>query len=84
MSGFDEQRISELLRLLPPAPVGWVRTAQELPFVAHDLDAIVARAEADASFRDRLLADLEQALVAEGYACDPTLVEAVRRRLHTD
>ena len=26
----DEERLGVLLRLLPPAPVGWVRAAQEL------------------------------------------------------
>lgn len=81
MSGYDEQRISELLRLLPPAPEGWVRAAQELPLARKGLDEIVARAEADAAFRARLVADLEQALAAEGYDPDPALADAVRRRL---
>lgn len=84
MSRFDEQRISELLRLLPPAPEGWIRAAQELPFALHGLDEIVARAEADAAFRNRLLADLEQTLVAEGYELDRALAEAVRRHLRAD
>ena len=81
MTGYDEERIAELLRLLPPAPTGWVRAAQELPLVRRGLDEILARAEADASFRTRLLADLEAVLEGEGYEAEPALVEAVRRRL---
>jgi hypothetical protein len=81
MTGYDEERIAELLRLLPPAPTGWVRAAQELPLARRGLDEILARAEADASFRTRLLADLEAALEGEGYEAEPALVEAVRRRL---
>jgi hypothetical protein len=83
MTGYDEERIAELLRLLPPAPTGWVRAAQELPLARRGLDEILARAEADASFRTRLLADLEAALEGEGYEAEPALVEAVRRRLST-
>ena len=78
---YDETRIGELLRRLPPAPEGWVRAAQELPFALTELDEIVARAEADASFRKRLLADLEAALEAEGYERDPAVVAALRMRL---
>jgi hypothetical protein len=81
MTGYEEERIAELLRLLPPAPTGWVRAAQELPLARRGLDEILARAEADASFRTRLLADLEAALEGEGYEAEPALVEAVRRRL---
>ena len=48
---YDEERLAELLRALPPAPEGWVRAAQELPRVRRELDGIVARAVADAEFR---------------------------------
>jgi hypothetical protein len=81
MTRYDEERLGELLRALPPAPRGWVEAAQELPLARKGLDDIVARAEADAAFRARLLADLESALEAEGFEPDPALVEAVRRRL---
>ena len=54
MTGYDEERIAELLRLLPPAPVGWVRAAQELPAARKELAALVARAEADAAFKARV------------------------------
>ncbi len=31
MTTFNEEQLGELLRLLPPAPAGWVAAAQELP-----------------------------------------------------
>jgi hypothetical protein len=69
------------LRLLPPAPEGWVKAAQELPFARRGLDEIVARAEADDEFRRALVADLEAVLAREGYEPDPLLVRALRERL---
>lgn len=81
MKSFDEQRLSRLLGALPPAPRGWVRAAQELPVARRQIDEIVARVEADAEFRQRLIADLEASLAAEGYERDPRVVDAVRRRL---
>jgi len=78
---FEEERIAELLRALPPAPEGWVRAAQELPLARMGLDEIVRRAEEDAAFRARLVADLEGALAAEGIEPAPALLEAVRDRL---
>jgi hypothetical protein len=81
MSGFDEIRLADLLSALPPAPQGWVRAAQELPLVRLGLDDLVRRAEEDADFRRRLIADLESALQAEGIEPEPALKEALRRRL---
>jgi len=81
MTRFREERLAELLRLLPPAPRGWVEAAQELPFARLGLDRIVARAEADARFRELLVADLEAAFAQEGVDPDPRVVDAVRRRL---
>jgi regulator of protease activity HflC (stomatin/prohibitin superfamily) len=78
---YDAERIAQLLRALPPAPVGWVEAAQELPRARRGLDEIVARAEADAAFRARLVADLEAALAAEGYEPSDALLEALRERL---
>jgi hypothetical protein len=80
MSQFSEERLAELLRLLPPAPRGWVEAAQELPLARLGLDRIVARAEADARFRELLIADLEAALALEGVEPDPAILEALRRR----
>jgi hypothetical protein len=81
MTRYDEDRLAALLRVLPPAPRGWVTAAQELPLARRGLDEIVARAEADAEFKARLVADLEAALEAEGYERDPAVLEALRQRL---
>ena len=78
---YDAERIAELLRALPPAPRGWVEAAQELPNARRGLDQIVERAEADAEFRARLIADLEQALAAEGFEPDARVLDELRRRL---
>jgi hypothetical protein len=80
MSMYDEERLGEILRLLRPAPEGWVHAAQDLPLARRGLDDIVERAEADERFRRALLADLEAAVAAEGYEPHPELVEALRRR----
>lgn len=80
MTSFDEERLARLIRALPPAPAAWVRAAQELPLARSEFDEIVGRAEADAEFRKRLVADLEAALEAEGYERDPAVVEALRVR----
>ncbi len=80
MTSFDEERLARLIRALPPAPEAWVRAAQELPLAQTELDEIVSRAEADLAFRQRLIADLEGALEAEGYERDPAIVEALARR----
>ena len=84
MTGYDEQRIAELLRLLPPAPPGWVRAAQELPAARIEVAELVARAEADAAFRALVIADLEAALEAQGIEATPSVVAALRSRLESD
>jgi hypothetical protein len=84
MSGFDEIRLANLLAALPPAPEGWVRAAQELPLARLGLEDLVRRAEEDADFRRRLIADLEAALQAEGIEPEPALKEALRRRLTSE
>ncbi len=81
---YDEERIGVLLRVLRPAPTGWVRAAQELPAARRLFDEIVARAEADAVFRAALVADLEQALAAEGYEPDRRILHEIRARLADD
>ncbi len=77
---YDENRLAELLSALPPAPQGWVRAAQELPAAKRELDVIVARAEADAAFREALIADLESALAAEGYEPAERTLDRLRER----
>jgi hypothetical protein len=81
MSGYDAERLGRLIGMLPPAPRGWVRAAQELPAARRGIDEIVARAEADVAFRRTLLADLEAALLAEGYEPERRVLDELRRRL---
>ena len=81
MSGYDEERLGRLLAALPPAPEAWVRAAQDLPFLRAQVDEIIARAEADAAFRERLVADLNAALETAGYEPERRLVDEVRSRL---
>jgi hypothetical protein len=77
---YTEERIGSLLRLLRPAPDGWVRAAQELPAARRAFDEIVARAEADLEFRRALLADLERALQDEGYEPGERVLGELRER----
>jgi hypothetical protein len=81
MTGFEEERLGELLALLPPAPSSWVTAAQELPRLRAELDGLVARAEADAAFRRTLVVDLASVLRAAGIEPTPAVVEDLRRRL---
>lgn len=78
---YDEERLAELLRMLPPAPEGWIAAAQELPRVRAEMDQIVSRAVADAEFRTALIADLEEALRSEGYEPEHMPLDELRRRL---
>ena len=78
---YDEEWLGELLGLLRPAPEGWVRAAQELPYARRTFDEIVARAEADLAFRKALIADLEEALARAGYEPDRRVVNELRARL---
>ena len=80
MSAYNEDTLAELIGALPPAPEAWVRAAQELPFARTELDAIVARAEADAEFRKALIADLESTLAREGYEPERPLLNDLRKR----
>ena len=81
MNEYDEEQIGLLLRLLPPAPEGWVRAAQELPAARVALDELVARAEQDIAFRRQLEADLERAVAAAGYEPSPFVVSRLRQLL---
>jgi hypothetical protein len=78
---YDEQRLAGLIRLLAPAPAGWVRAAQELPVVRAGLDGIAERARADAGYRAAVVADLESALARVGIEPEARAVEALRRRI---
>ena len=81
MTPYDEEKLAELLRSLPPAPEGWVKAAQELPFVRAEIEDLVRRAVDDAEFRQALVADLEGAIERAGYEPTSELVRALRERL---
>src|SRR5207237_10094369 len=81
MSGYDIERLSRLIGMLPPAPAAWVRAARALPRDRRELDGIVERAEADAEFRRVLIADLESALRAEGVEPSWPLRDELRGRV---
>jgi hypothetical protein len=78
---YDEERVAELLRTLPPAPESWIKAAQELPRARREINEIAARVEADKDFRAAVTADLEAALAAAGYDLDPRMLPALRERL---
>ena len=77
----DEERLAALLKMLPPAPEGWVRAAQELPRARQEIDEIAQRAQDDAEFRAAVTADLEKALEQAGYDVDPSLLPELREKL---
>ena len=82
--GYDEERLGRLLGLVKAAPAAWVQAAIELAPARAALDEIVRRAGTDAAYRERLVADLEAALEAEGVEPTATAVEALRARLSRD
>jgi hypothetical protein len=79
-NAWNEERLAGLLRMLRPAPQGWVEAAAELPRLRAVLDDLVERAEADAAFRAALIADLEATLAREGVEPSPRVVEELRKR----
>jgi hypothetical protein len=81
MTAYNEERLGELLRMLPPAPAGWVTAAQELPSARAQLEDLVGRAEADAAFRALVVSDLEEALRTIGVQPRSATVDHLRRRL---
>lgn len=75
---YEEERLGELLRLLPPAPEPVLRGAQELPRTRLALEQILALAEADAEFRSQLIADPENAVRHARREPDEPLLRMVR------
>jgi hypothetical protein len=80
----SEERLAALLALLPPAPEGWMQAAIELPAARAQLDTIIARAQQDANYRAHVLADLENALAADGITATPAVRRELERRLTRD
>lgn len=77
----SEEELGAFLREVREPPRAWVDAAKELPAMRAEIDGIIARAEADAAFREQVLADLEEALRAEGREPSPSLVATLRARL---
>lgn len=77
----DPERLAALLAELREPPRAWIEAAQRLPAARAELDGIVARAEADAAYRARALAGLEQALLDEGHEPNPERLASLRARL---
>jgi hypothetical protein len=78
----DEEALAGLLSELRQPPQPWIDAAQLLPAARASLDDLVARARADAGYRDRLLEGLEDALRAEGREPEPQLIASLRVRLN--
>jgi hypothetical protein len=81
MADFAEERLAELIALLPPSPEGWAEAAIELPSAGEAIDELVARAIADQRARQEILVDLEAALRAKGVEPRAQLVKTLRLRL---
>ncbi|MFL5937516.1 MAG: hypothetical protein ACJ744_11005 [Gaiellaceae bacterium] len=81
VNAWNEERLGELLRLLRPAPEGWVDAAAQLPRLRAVLDDLVARAESDAAFRAAVVADLEATLAREGVEPTERALTELRSRL---
>ncbi len=75
------EEIAELVALLRPAPAAWVEAAQSLPDLERDLEPLVEQWREDGAARAAVLADLEEALRAEGVAPDAHVLRYVRLSL---
>ena len=80
-NAWNEERVGLLLRLLAPAPRGWVEAAAQLPRLRAVLDDLVERAQSDASFRATVIADLEAALARQGVEPTPRILRELQTRL---
>jgi hypothetical protein len=78
----DEQQIAELIAVLRPVPAGWVRAAQELPSAGRAIDTLIARAQASAEQRQRILDDIDASLRAEGVEPNRVLVGQLKQLLN--
>lgn len=81
MSEFSEERLGELIALLPAPPASWVQAAAELPRAREAIDELAVRASEDRELRRAILADLEEALRGAGVDPRPDLLESLRARL---
>ena len=84
LTGYDEERLGDLLSALPPAPEAWVKAAQQVPRALERLAEIVERAESDEDFRRRVVANPERALEEADVVAHAEDVDIIRRRLDGD
>lgn len=81
MAELSEERLGELIALLPLPPEGWVQAAIALPRAREAIDELAVRAGAGHREREEILADLEAALRGAGVEPRPRVVETLRMRL---
>jgi hypothetical protein len=81
MTGYDEEKLGELLSALPPAPEAWVKAAKEAPLARRRLESVIERAETDEQYRQRLVADPERALEEADVVAHSENIEIIRKRL---
>jgi hypothetical protein len=81
MTGYDEEKLGDLLSALPPAPEAWVKAAKELPLARRRLEEIVERARADEDYRRRVVADPERVLEEADVVAHAENIEIIRKRL---
>ena len=75
---FDEERLGELIALLPPAPVGWTWPRRSSPPPGSSSTRSSSEPARTRSSARRLVADLEDALASAGYEPRAALLAAVR------
>jgi hypothetical protein len=79
-----ETQIAALIGALPPAPPGWVRSAQDLPAARKAIDGLLERARAHGEERASTLADLEAALRQSGVEPRQALMDELGERLRAE
>jgi hypothetical protein len=81
MPDYTEEQLASLISGLPPAPVAWVQSAQQLPAARRAIDGLLQRAREEGEARSAILADLEASLRDAGVEPRRSLVEELRTRL---
>ena len=81
VSAYNDEKLAELLRALPPAPKAWVRAVQALGLSQPTIADLVERAKTDDRFRKALIANPGAALEAEGYEVEPDVIAAIMKQL---
>ena len=80
----EEERLAELIALLPPAPEPWVEMAARIPRTERDLADVQRRLEEDALLREALRRDPDRALREAGLEASPELIARLQGLLGDD